>query len=60
MPFELWEMNVGNGLLAITDVGQGGDNALVADDGKVVFIDPLIRVKRPVREVIDILLSKKP
>ena len=50
----------GNELFAITDVGQGGDNALISDDGQVVFIDPLIRVKRPVREIIGILLSLCP
>lgn len=47
----------GNELFAVTDVGEGGDNALVSDDGHIVFIDPLIRVKRPVREIIEVLLG---
>lgn len=48
----------GNDLVAVTDVGQGGDNALVADDGSIAFIDPLIRLKRPAREILRVLLGE--
>ena len=44
-------------LLAVTDVGQGGDNALVVDDGSLAFIDPLIRLKKPAREIVAALIA---
>lgn len=47
----------GNSLVAVTDVGQGGDNALVADDGRIAFIDPLIRLKHPAKTILDALLA---
>ena len=47
----------GNGVLAVTDVGVRGDNVLVNDNGEVCFIDPLIRLKKPAREVIAALVG---
>ena len=47
----------GNDLLAITDVGAKGDNVLKGDDGRLYFIDPLIRLKRPALEVIEGLVG---
>ena len=47
----------GNGLLAVTDVGATSDNVLLDDAGNLRFIDPLIRLKRPAREVIDRLVN---
>ena len=42
----------GNSLLAVTDVGASSDNVLLDDAGNLRFIDPLIRLKKPAREVI--------
>ena len=42
----------GNDLLAVTDVSETSDNVLLDDDGNLRFIDPLIRLKKPAREVI--------
>lgn len=47
----------GNDLLAITDVGAKGDNVLKGDDGRLYFIDPLIRLNRPALEVIEGLVG---
>ena len=47
----------GNDLLAVTDVGAKGDNVLKGDDGRLYFIDPLIRLKRPALEVIEGLVG---
>ena len=44
----------------MTDVGAHGDNVLLGDDGKVYFIDPLIRLKRPANEVIEYLTGYNP
>lgn len=49
----------GNELLAITDVGAKGDNVLKGDDGRLFFIDPLIRLKKPALEVISKLVELK-
>lgn len=43
----------GNDLVSVTDVE--GDNVLLSDDGRVYFIDPIIKPKRPAREVLDAL-----
>lgn len=40
----------GNEEVSVTDVT--GDNALLGVDGKVYFIDPIINVKKPVREIL--------
>ena len=45
----------GNEYLAITDVSNLSDNVLCRDDGKLFFIDPIIRLKRPATEVLDYL-----
>ena len=47
----------GNDLLAVTDVSPQSDNVLKGDDGKLYFIDPLIRLKKPALEVIDALVE---
>lgn len=43
----------GNELVSVTDVE--GDNVLLGEDGTVYFIDPIIRFKKPLREIIDAL-----
>lgn len=40
----------GNEYVSVTDVE--GDNALLGEDGKVYFIDPIIRFKKPLREIL--------
>lgn len=50
----------GDGVVSVTDVGAHGDNVLLGDDGKVYFIDPLIRLKRPANEVIEYLTGYNP
>lgn len=45
----------GNKYLSVTDVEAGSDNALVGFDGKLYFIDPLIRLKQPAYKVIESL-----
>jgi len=50
----------GNTVLAVTDVSARGDNVLLNDEGKICFIDPLIRLKRPAIEVIDWLVGDFP
>lgn len=43
-------------IFAVTDISSTGDNVLLDDAGNLRFIDPLIRLKKPAREVIDRLL----
>lgn len=45
----------GNEYLSITDVSASSDNVLLAEDGKLLFIDPIIKMKRPAIEVIQSL-----
>lgn len=40
----------GNDEISVTDVT--GDNALLGNDGKVYFIDPIINFKKPVSEIL--------
>ena len=47
----------GNDLVSVTDVE--GDNVLPGDDGKLYFIDPIIKLKRPAREVLDMLDARE-
>ena len=47
----------GNDVLAVTDVGARGDNVLVDDNGRLFFIDPLIRLKKSALEVIEWLVG---
>lgn len=41
----------GNEFVSVTDVE--GDNVLLGEDGTVYFIDPIIRFKKPLREILD-------
>ena len=50
----------GDGVVSVTDVGAHGDNVLLGDDGKVYFIDPLIRLGRNAEEVIEWLAGFNP
>ena len=43
----------GNELVSVTDVE--GDNVLLGEDGTVYFIDPIIKFKRPAKEIIESL-----
>ena len=45
----------GNEYLAITDVSNVSDNVLCDEDGKLYFIDPIIRLKKSGREVWEYL-----
>lgn len=45
----------GNEYLAVTDVYAEGDNVLVDLNGNLLFIDPIIKLKKPVSEVISYL-----
>ena len=45
----------GNEYLAITDVANISDNVLCDEDGKLYFIDPIIRLKKSGREVWEYL-----
>ena len=47
----------GNDLVSVTDVE--GDNVLLGEDGTVYFIDPIIRFKKPVKQLIDLLSIAK-
>lgn len=42
----------GNNYLSVTDVSPMGDNVLY-DGEKLYFIDPIIKLKQPAREVLD-------
>ena len=50
----------GDGVVSVTDVGAHGDNVLLGDDGKVYFIDPLIRLGRIAEDVIEWLTGFNP
>ena len=44
----------GNEDLAVTDINaENSDNVLLGDDNRLHFIDPLIRLKRPAKEIIE-------
>lgn len=45
----------GNDYYAITDVSSLSDNVLCGEDGRLYFIDPIIRLKRPATDVLDYL-----
>ena len=47
----------GNDLVAVTDVFAEGDNVL-ADCGKLYFIDPIIKFKKPASEVLEYYYKK--
>lgn len=50
----------GNEVLSITDTGSRSDNVLLADDGSLRFIDPLIKLKKPALDVIAYLVGELP
>ena len=43
----------GNEYLAITDVSNVSDNVLCDEDGKLYFIDPIIRLKKSEKQWLD-------
>lgn len=45
----------GNEYFSITDVSSSGDNVLCGEDGRLFFIDPIIKLKKPAVEVLDFL-----
>lgn len=49
----------GNEYFAITDVSNQSDNVLCDDKGRLYFIDPIIRLKRPALEVWKYLYMSK-
>lgn len=49
----------GNEYLAITDISNLSDNVLCDEDGKLYFIDPIIRLKRHAQEVWDYLYNTR-
>ena len=49
----------GNEYFAITDVSNQSDNVLCNDEGRLYFIDPIIRLKRPALEVWEYLYRTK-
>ena len=49
----------GNEYLAITDVSCTSDNVLCDDDGRLYFIDPIIRLKKSGREVWEYLYKTR-
>ena len=50
----------GDGIVSVTDVGEHGDNVLLGDDGKIYFIDPLIRLHVPAIETIQLITGINP
>ena len=48
----------GNEVLAVTDVSESSDNVLWGDDGRTYYIDPLIRLKRPARQVLEWMVGE--
>lgn len=38
---------------SITDVDAGNDNVLADEDGTLYFVDPIIKFKKPAKEVVD-------
>lgn len=49
----------GNEYFAITDVSNLSDNVLCDDEGRLYFIDPIIRLKKPALEVWEYLYRTK-
>lgn len=50
----------GNEYLSVTDVSASSDNVILSDDGRMVFIDPIIKLKKPIDEVIAYYSSYEP
>lgn len=49
----------GNEYLSVTDINATSDNVLLDENGHLLFIDPIIKMKRPALEVIAYLESKR-
>lgn len=49
----------GNEYFAITDVSNVSDNVLCDEDGRLYFIDPIIRLKKSGKEVWEFLYKTK-
>lgn len=47
----------GNEYVTVTDIGTASDNVLKGDDGELYFIDPIIKLKKPAKEVIEFLVN---
>lgn len=47
----------GNEYVTVTDIGTASDNVLKGDDGELYFIDPIIKLKKPAKEVIEFLIN---
>lgn len=47
----------GNEYVSVTDVNENSDNVLISDD-TLLFIDPVIKIKKNPNEVIDFLLQE--
>lgn len=54
------EYTYGNNYYAITDVSINSDNVIKGKDGQIYFIDPLIKFKKPGKEVIEYLWNNQP
>lgn len=50
----------GNEYVTVTDIGTASDNVLKGDDGELYFIDPIIKLKKPAKEVIEFLINFTP
>lgn len=44
-----------NDYIAITDVSAQSDNVLIDDSNNLIFIDPIIKLTRPAKEVLSYL-----
>lgn len=48
----------GNEFVSVTDVSATSDNVLLTEDGKLAFIDPIIKMKKPIDDIIDYYVSQ--
>lgn len=46
------EYYYGNEFVAVTDVSATSDNVILTDNGDLAFIDPIIKIRKPVDEII--------
>lgn len=47
----------GNDYLSVTDVSASSDNVIQKEDGELLFIDPIIKIKKPIDELIEFYSS---
>lgn len=47
----------GNDYVSVTDVYSSSDNVIIDDNGKLIFIDPIIRMKKPIDDIINYYIS---